>query len=268
MRGNDSGVISPETGLRVKRYQAQLVAEVSALTVHIGSVSLKGIVPNAPVPSIRKGRVIKCGLIGATAAAGAGEFTPTFYKRIAAAPVGTAGTPLVPAQTGQLPAGCTAKLVAFQPADVATFATLPAYTPHELTEAQLAPDERDFSDHRGATGAATGAGTTTQLAASASGYVTDYYVGSLLRRLDTGEGQIITAYNSGTKVATHATWTRGTVDTPAGTPYILKHDNRIVRPNDNIVCVITAVGGGTQPTLTWFYVDVLELATYNANNFA
>lgn len=259
MRGIDSGTLSPETGSRVKRYSFYNAAELvdvalSATTIRMPPVSLVGIVPNTPANAIRRGRVIRCGFQGETAADATGEINAEFYKMIAAG--------------NGLPAGCVGKGVALQHTTVPSVASLAAYTRHELTEAQMAPDERGHSDHRGVSGAATGAGTSSTLAAAANANYAEYYVGSLLRRLDTGEGQIITAYNQGTKVATHATWTLGTVIMPAATPYIIKHDNRIVRPNDTFKVALTNDGAGTQPTLVWFYVDVLELATYTANNFA
>jgi len=277
MRGNDTGVISPETGLRVKRYQAFLAAEAtSGQVILIGTVSLRGVIPNsasAPITvsstPLRKGRVLRCGVLAGTAGGATGEMSPIFQKRIVTQPTDKDGVTLTPTQPGFLPAACINDVVPFQQAELLMKASFPAATPFEFLESELAPDEREQSNLR-TVAVAAGSNTTTTVLASGNAAFDQFYSGSLLIRADTGEGRIITAYTASSKSCVHAAWTKTPTTVTDGIGLIIRHDNRIVRPNDILQCTISATsfGGGTQVTNAFFYVDVLELATYNANNFA
>jgi hypothetical protein len=122
----------------------------------------------------------------------------------------------------------------------------------------------EYEDHIGV--AQAGGAATITLEAEKAVRQETYYSGSVVTNLATGESRTIITYVEATQVATvSVAWV---LAAPApGTPYRIRHDNLIVRPNDALICTASGLGGGQQPTRYDMFVDVLELSEENTNNF-
>ncbi len=151
-------------------------------------------------------------------------------------------------------------LIPLQPAVTPVVANNPIAT---ITLATLAPLSEDPGDLDGVLTDSGGADEDTLDTVAGNPALANYHVGNQLRRLDTMEVATISAYTAG-RVATHPAWTLGTADAPTGTPYRLKHNNRIVKDGDLFAVTTTAVGAAP-PTLGAFFIDVLE-AGMSGNN--
>jgi hypothetical protein len=128
-------------------------------------------------------------------------------------------------------------------------------------ELLLAPDEKPARRH-GGTSVLGGSATTSKLQTSGTSTIDKYYIGSFVKRLDTGEVREITDYSQAARLYTHVAWTGGAT-MAAGVPYELTHDNLILRPSDSLLVVI-ASANTTPAVLPTFYVEMVELSKFSA----
>lgn len=142
--------------------------------------------------------------------------------------------------------------------------TIPANNPiMTQTPFTLVPDDQDASDVYGSLTDSGDATEDTLPSVAAFPALANVHVGNEMQRLDTLEKATLLTYTAG-RVVTHAAWTLGTADAPTGTPFKVKHLNRLVKDGDAF-SITTSNVGGTPPTGQAFMIDVLELGLSGNN---